>query len=301
MSLSIHSLANHGGCIEDVYIPIHAGCIGMHKKNRSMYWDVLKDVFDVNTTSNTLSNTLDVLKNGKMYHDSIWSASELKDVTPIQLHDPSTHTLQCKVWVSLHTYSLTWPTPFCLILSLFWSIIIISFCSTSSHCYSSVASHMSSSDLPFTCMQTCVSGWQHTIQHQSADLEHVIFASKACKNVTMFEICQHIGPKHGTVSTISQWLLLDMYIKVSYGLNNMKSHHAQFFHVLSMTFWTWSALSAWSNYLVIPRVDPFSQNSVRINIPIAEYFGLVESWSMPTRLLSSFVGDCVQSLPWISQ
>jgi hypothetical protein len=44
-------------------------------------------------------------------------------------------------------------------------------------------------------MHTCVSGWQHTIQHQSADLEHVVFAGKACTNVTQFKICQHIGPK----------------------------------------------------------------------------------------------------------
>ena len=64
------------GCINIQYIPIHAGCIGMYPKIRRMYWDVLKDVLDVNT-SNTSSNTSDVLKTGTMY----WSV--LKDVSDV--------------------------------------------------------------------------------------------------------------------------------------------------------------------------------------------------------------------------
>ena len=64
------------GCINIQYIPIHAGCIGMYQKIRRMYWDVSKDVLDVNT-SNTSSNTSDVLKNGKMY------SSVLKDVLDV--------------------------------------------------------------------------------------------------------------------------------------------------------------------------------------------------------------------------
>jgi hypothetical protein len=48
----------------------------MYQKIRRMYWDVSKDVLDVNT-SNTSSNTSDVLKNGKMY------SSVLKDVSDV--------------------------------------------------------------------------------------------------------------------------------------------------------------------------------------------------------------------------
>ena len=80
MCYSVLSLANRRGCIEGCigciniqYIPIHAGCIGMYPNIWRMYWDVLKDVLDVNT-SNTSSNTLDVLKTGAM------SWSVLKDV-----------------------------------------------------------------------------------------------------------------------------------------------------------------------------------------------------------------------------
>jgi hypothetical protein len=42
------------GCINIQYIPIHAGCIGMYQKIRRMYWDVSKDVLDVNTSTSRL-------------------------------------------------------------------------------------------------------------------------------------------------------------------------------------------------------------------------------------------------------
>ena len=106
----------------------------------------------------------------------------------------------------------------------------------------------------------------------------LIMSSLLAKHARMWHSSKYVnifGPSNGTVSTNSQRVLLYLHTNVSYGLNHMKIHQAHIFHFLSMTFLTCSALSAWSILLIMPRLDLFAQNSLRRNIPIVEYFGLV--------------------------